>query len=451
MHKCTKMHLSILIKNARVVNEGHITESDILIRNERIDKIDNNITDKNAKIIDVNGLYVMPGCIDDQVHFREPGFPLKANIESESAAAVAGGITSYMDMPNTFPNALTIDILEDKYRIASQKSHANYSFFMGTSNSNIDEILSVDNTKICGVKIFMGSSTGNMLVDNIHTLEQIFSQSNSLIAVHCEDESTILKNLHYYSNRNENLDARVHPLVRSREACLISSTLAIDLAKKHGTQLHILHISTEDELKLFSSSDDVANKQITSEACVHHLFFSDEDYENLGNLIKCNPAIKTKADRTALRKALLEGKLDVIATDHAPHSLEEKQMPYMNAPSGLPLIQHSFLMMLTIGDELGWSLPFIVQKMSHNVATRFKIKDRGFIREGYFADLVVFDTEYNHLIHNKEVYYTCAWSPLNGRQLKGKISKTFVNGQLAYDGQRRPFLQAGQRLLFNRA
>lgn len=447
--KCKQMSTAKLIKNVKIVNEGKVLEQEILIKNERIEKIASQISFKECEIIDGGGLFLIPGCIDDQVHFREPGFPHKANIETESRAAVAGGVTSFMDMPNTVPNTLTRKLLEDKYAIAAQSSSANYSFYMGTSNDNLEEILKIDNKKVCGIKIFMGSSTGNMLVDNEKVLNDVFAQSESLIAVHCEDETTIRNNmLDYESEFGVKLNALHHPLIRSREACLKSSQFAIQLARKHNTRLHILHISTKEEVGLFEANIPIHQKRITSEACVHHLYFTDEDYKKLGNTIKCNPAIKSKADRDAIRNALASGHIDVIATDHAPHTREEKSKNYREAPSGLPLIQQSLQLALTIGKESGWSLPFIVDKMSHSVAECFRIQERGYIREGYFADLVLLDPEDDHTVKNDGLLYKCGWSPLETYKLKGRIASTFINGNLIFKDNVFIDSKKGQRLEF---
>ncbi|MEO6189433.1 MAG: dihydroorotase [Saprospiraceae bacterium] len=445
------MSSSLLLKNLQIVNEGSIVESDLLIKNNRIEKIARNISDSNAIVIDGQGQYLIPGCIDDQVHFREPGFTHKADIHSESCAAVAGGVTSYMEMPNTFPNALTAEILEEKYALADKKSFANYSFYMGTSNTNTDEVLKIDNKIICGVKIFLGSSTGNMLVDNEKTLAKIFAESESLIAVHCEDEEIIkLNQAEALKKYGTDLSAKFHPIIRSREACYKSSSFAVSLAQKNNTRLHVLHISSAEELNLFLNKVEVNSKRITSEACVHHMYFSDEDYASLGNLIKCNPAIKTSNDRNAILLAIESGRIDVIATDHAPHTLDEKSQEYIKAPAGLPLIQNSLQMVLSIAKERNWDLPFVVQKMAHDVAQCFGIVDRGFIREGYFADLVLLDPNTETQISNDNVYYKCSWTPLAGRKLRGKVLRTFVNGSLVYDGITKPQLIKGMRMNFNR-
>ncbi len=448
-HKVKKMSTYTLIKNARIVNEGTMFEGDVLIKNDRIERIDTSIEADVAQVIDANGLCLIPGVIDDQVHFREPGLTHKADIYSESKAAVAGGITSFMEMPNTIPNATTIELLEDKYRLASEKSFCNYSFYMGTTNDNAEEVLKINNREICGVKIFMGSSTGNMLVDNLKTLEFLFSHCDSLIAVHCEDEHIIKDNLNrWVAQYGENISPSMHPMIRSREACYQSSSLAIQLAKTYQTRLHVLHLTTAEELNLLDPNTVVSNKKITSEACVHHLYFSDEDYNQLGHKIKCNPAIKTIEDRNKIREAVLNNLIDVIATDHAPHTLEEKNLPYIKAPSGLPLVQTSLQMMISMSEETQWTLPFIVKKMSHDVADCFKILDRGFIREGYFADLVLLDPEAEIKISNPDMYYKCQWTPLDGKTLKGKVHNTLVNGKSIYDGSSEPILGQGQRLRF---
>jgi dihydroorotase len=442
------MNKRILLKNAKIVNEGSIFDGDLLIINDRIEKIATHISDSNAQIIDCQGLYLMPGCIDDQVHFREPGLTHKATIHSESRAAVAGGITTFMEMPNTKPATLTHALLEDKYHIASKSSIANYSFYMGTSNENYDDLMRIDYSKVCGLKIFMGSSTGNLLVDNRNTLEKIFSNFPHLIATHCEDEKTILDNTDIYKKLNS-VDASFHPKIRSREACYLSSSFAVNLASQHKTRLHILHISTKDEVNLFTNQIPLKDKKITAEACVHHLFFNDADYKSLGNKIKCNPAIKTKEDAFQIAKALADNKIDVVATDHAPHTLQEKNQNYWDAPSGLPLVQHALSMMNTLAVHQNWSIEFIVEKMCHNPAICFKIKDRGFIREGYYADLVLFDPNSNNVIKSHELLYQCAWSPLENKVLQGNVKLTFVNGICVYDAGKIIEGSIGSRLEFH--
>jgi len=440
-----------IIKNSILVNEGKSFESDLLICEGRIERIDRDISHPEAYIIEADGLNLIPGCIDDQVHFRDPGLTHKADIATESRAAVAGGITSFMEMPNTIPNTLTKALLEAKYLIAEKKSVANYSFYMGVSRDNLDEILSVNYSNVCGIKVFMGSSTGGMLVDDPHILESLFSKAPTLIATHCEDEKTIKHNLAIFEKQfHGNLTADQHPNIRSREACLLSSSFAVSLAKKHSTRLHILHISTADELSLFENKTALADKKITSEACVHHLFFDNTSYATLRNKIKCNPAIKTTEDRKALCLGLTDGILDVVATDHAPHTLDEKSQPYLSAPSGLPLVQHALPMMITLGVENHWDLPFIVQKMAHNPAICFQIANRGFLREGYFADLVILNPHQVQNIKAAQLYYKCGWSPLETYDLKGKVVKTFVNGHLVYDNDHIVAEHTGMRMNFDR-
>jgi dihydroorotase len=439
-----------LIKNAKIINEGIINEGDLLIVGDRIEKIASSISENGAKILDVEGQYLMPGIIDDQVHFREPGLTHKATIYTESKAAVAGGVTSFMEMPNTKPPAFTIDRLEEKYKIAQQSSLANYSFFMGTSNDNLEEIKKVNPEKICGVKIFMGSSTGNLLVDDEKVLERIFSEIPFLIATHCEDEQTILRNLELAKIQfGDQIPFEQHPIIRNEEACYLSSSYAIGLAKKHQTRLHVLHISTGKELELFSNEIPLEQKRITSEVCVHHLSFNETDYARLGSLIKCNPAIKSKEDQDALLEGLLDDRLDIIATDHAPHTWEEKQNLYLNAPSGLPLIQHPLNMMLSFYHRQKISLEKIVEKMCHAPATCFRIKERGFLREGYFADLAVVDLDKKWVVNKENLYYKCGWSPLEGQSLQGKVTHTIINGHLAYEKGIFDESMTGQRLLFN--
>ncbi len=442
---------SILIKSATVVNENKQFVADVLVKDGLIERIDKQIDTKADKEINAEGLYLFPGCIDDQVHFREPGLTHKANIYTESRAAVAGGITSFMEMPNTVPNTLTQQLLEDKYQIAAQTSLANYSFYMGASNDNIDEVLRTDTANVCGVKVFMGSSTGNMLVDNPGTLENIFSQSPMLVATHCEDEATIKSNLeHFKQLLGENIPVRLHPKIRSEEACYLSSSMAVDLAKKHGTRLHILHISTEKETHLFSNTIPLKNKRITAEACVHHLWFSDKDYETKGNLIKWNPAVKTEHDRDGILKAVLDGRIDVIATDHAPHTIEEKAQPYLQAPSGGPLVQHALPAMLELCHHGKISLEQIAEKMAHNVATCFQIEKRGFIREGYWADLVLVNLNDAWSVNTGNILYKCKWSPFEGSTFKSKIAATIVSGNLVWDRDSLIEGTTGKRMSFIR-
>ncbi len=447
------MSKSILLKGGTIINEGKRFIADILIKNDRIERIDPNITVGYAvEEINIEGKFVLPGCIDDQVHFREPGLTHKADIKSESRAAVAGGITSFMEMPNTLPNALTQNLLQDKYNIASQSSVANYSFFMGASNDNIDEVLRTDDRKVCGVKIFMGSSTGNMLVDNEATLDSLFSRVPPiLIATHCEDEATIQRNIKNFKEQfGETIPVENHPLIRSAEACYISSSLAVGMAKKHGTRLHILHISTEKEISLFENKLPLEQKLITAEACIHHLWFSDEDYATKGNYIKWNPAVKTAQDREAIWKAVLENKIDVIATDHAPHTIEEKNQSYFKAPSGGPLVQHALLAMLEKSREGKISLEMVVQKMAHAPAILFKIEERGYIREGYFADLVIVNPKKEITISKENILAKCGWSPFEGNTFSHSIDSTFVNGNIVYKDGNVISNEIGKRLLFNR-
>ncbi|MBB1283657.1 dihydroorotase [Flavisolibacter sp. BT320] len=443
-----------LIKNIQIVNEGCITTADILISNERIEKIAPQIDAGAGNITEINGegKYLLPGAIDDQVHFREPGLTHKANIFTESRAAVAGGVTSFMEMPNTVPAALTQDLLEEKYSIAAATSLANYSFFMGTSNENADEVLRTNEKRkdICGIKIFMGSSTGNLLVDNYLTIDKIFRESEVLIATHCEEEDIIKENYQRIKAGKEALEPADHPLIRDEEACFESSFKAVQLAKKHNTRLHILHISTERELQLLTNMLPLKEKRITAEVCVHHLHFTSDDYANLGYRIKCNPAIKAPHNREALWAALLDDRLDVIATDHAPHLLNEKEPPYEKAHAGLPLVQHSLLLMLQYHQQGKITLEKIVQKMSHAVADCFQIRDRGYIREGYYADLVLVDLNQTTTVATENIFYKCGWSPLEGTSLPAAITHTFVNGALVYENGRVVESQLGKRLAFDR-
>ena len=445
------MSLNYLLRSATIVNEGKQVVADLLIQDGRITQISPSITTSlSCTEINLEGKFLLPGCIDDQVHFREPGLIHKATIATESRAAVAGGITSFMEMPNTVPNALTQELLEDKYQIAANSSIANYSFFMGASNDNIDEVLKTDGENVCGVKIFMGSSTGNMLVDSEKTLEDLFARvPPMLIATHCEDEATIRANIEKYKAIDrEEVPVELHPIIRSEEACYLSSSLAVRLAKKFNTRLHILHISTEKELALFSNAIPLEQKMITAEACVHHLWFSDEDYAAKGNLIKWNPAVKKASDREAIFKAVLDNRIDVIATDHAPHTIEEKSQSYFKAPSGGPLVQHALLAMLEKMESGLISIEKIVEKMAHHPAILFKIKDRGFIREGYFADLVVVDKKPTQVV-KESLLYKCGWSPFDGTTFQYSIDKTFVNGTMVYNEGKIIEGTNGQRLRFN--
>ena len=441
-----------LIRNARIVNEGRILEADLMIADGRIEKMGSITTEKNVREIDARGKYLFPGAIDDQVHFREPGLTHKANIYTESRAAVAGGVTSFMEMPNTLPPAITQEELEKKYTIASATSLGNYSFFMGTSNDNAEEVLKTNDRKkdICGIKIFMGSSTGSMLVDNHLTLNRIFRDAEVLIATHCEVEGIIKKNYEAFRLSGTAIEPKHHPIIRDVEACYESSLIAIQLAKKYNTRLHILHISTAKELQLFSNMMPLSEKRITSEVCVHHLHFTADDYERLGYKIKCNPAIKSKENREGLWEALLDDRLDVIATDHAPHLLEEKQPPYEKAYAGLPLVQHPLLLMLHYYKQGKISLEKIAEKMSHAVATCFQVADRGFIREGYYADLVLVDMDRPFTVATDNILYKCGWSPFEGQSFKHNVTHTFVNGNLVFNNGLFNENYKGERLLFRR-
>lgn len=442
-----------IFKNIWMVNEGTISTCDVFIEKGRIEKIAPVINVKeNVTEIDGKGKYLFPGLIDDQVHFREPGLVHKATIHSESKAAVAGGITSFMEMPNTIPNALTENLLEEKYSLASKNSLANYSFYMGVSNDNADEVLRMNKRKkdICGVKIFMGSSTGNMLVDKEATLNAIFGESELLIATHCEDENIIRENYEKLKKEKGTLLPSHHPLVRNEDACFTSSSFAVSLAKKYNSRLHVLHISTEKELTLFQNTIPLKDKKITAEVCVHHLHFTADDYDKLGYLIKCNPAIKSAGNKDALWKGLLDNRLDLIATDHAPHTLNEKQPPYENAHSGLPLVQHSLLLMLKYFKDGFISLEKIAEKMSHSVADCFSIKNRGYIREGYFADLVIIDMDEYTTVKKENLLYKCGWSPLEGESFPATITHTFVNGNCVYEKGGINESLKGERLVFDR-
>ena len=441
-----------LIRNAHLVNEGTIENRDVWIKNGRIEKIAPAIETRNNAIeINAEGQYLIPGVIDDQVHFREPGLTHKANISTESKAAVAGGTTTFMEMPNTVPNALTQDLLEDKYRIAAETSWANYSFYMGGSNDNYDEAMKTDLSRVCGLKLFMGSSTGNMLVDNEQTLDKFFANFEGLIATHCEDEATVRANLAHFKEfyQDKPLPYDIHALIRNEEACFKSSSFAVGLARKHQTRLHILHITTSGELELFDSGNPLKDKRITAEVCVHHLYFDAEDYKKSGNLIKCNPAVKHN-HREALFQALLDNRIDVIATDHAPHTWEEKSQDYWNAPSGLPLVQHGLQLMLDFYKAGKISLERIVEKMAHAPAECFHISERGYIREGYWADLVLVDMNKPQTVAKNNIFYKCGWSPFEGHTFSSSINKTFVSGELKYDNGDFYFEKAGDRLQFIR-
>ncbi len=443
----------ILIKNAKIVNEGTIFEGDVLIENDLIVEIADSISLKTSDciVVDAEGSYLMPGAIDDQVHFREPGLTHKGDIESESRAAVAGGITSFIEQPNTVPNAVTQEILEDKYQIAAQKSFANYSFMMGATNDNLEEVLKTNPKNVAGIKIFLGSSTGNMLVDREETLEKIFSSTPMLIAVHCEDETTIQNNLAAYKEQyGDEVPVTAHHLIRSAEACYISSSKAVALAKRTGARLHIFHLSTAKEMELFTNKIPLEDKKITAEVCVHHLWFTDEDYKTKGNFIKWNPAVKTAEDRAELWKALNDGRIDVIATDHAPHTKEEKMQSYLNAPSGGPLVQHAVVAMFEAHHQGKISVEKIVEKMCHNPAKIFKIEKRGFIREGYHADLVIVNPSLPWSVKPDNILYKCGWSPFENYTFKSRITHTFVNGELVYNNFKVKDTRAGKRLLFDR-
>ncbi len=443
-----------LIKNAKIVNEGSIFEGDVLIENEFIKEIADRISPKSSDcvIVDAEGNFLIPGAIDDQVHFREPGLTHKGNIETESRAAVAGGITSFIEQPNTVPNAVTQELLEQKYQRAAETSYANYSFMMGGTNDNLEEILKTNPRNVAGIKLFLGSSTGNMLVDDQETLEKIFSSTKMLIAVHCEDETTIKENFAKYKEEyGDAIPMEAHPLIRSAEACYISSSKAIELAKKTGARLHVFHLSTAKEMDLFTNKIPLEEKQITAEACVHHLWFSDKDYAAKGSLIKWNPAVKSESDREALWEALLDDRIDVIATDHAPHTLEEKMNPYTSCPSGGPLVQHAVVAMFEnyLRDKI--SVEKIVEKMCHNPAKIFQIEKRGFIKEGYYADLAIVNTHLPWVVKKENILYKCGWSPFEGTNFKSRVMHTFVNGQLVFSNGKVKSGQFGQRLLFERA
>jgi len=442
----------ILIKNATIVNEGALFTADVLIENNYISKISlSGINTKSDQIIDGSGKYLFPGCIDDQVHFREPGLVHKGEIYTEAKAAVAGGITSYMEMPNTIPNVFTQKLLEEKYQRATEVSLANFSFFMGASNENIDEVLKTNPQNVCGIKVFMGSSTGNMLVDKQEALETIFSKCKLLIATHCEDEAIIKNNMaHYKELFGEDVPIEFHPLIRSEEACYKSTSLAVELAKKYNTRLHVLHISTAKELSLFDNKTPLKQKRITAEACIHHLWFSDEDYKTKGASIKWNPAVKTSNDRNLILKGLLDNKIDVIATDHAPHTEEEKKQSYFKAPSGGPLVQHSLVAMLELYHKGKISLEKIAEKMSHAVADCFQINKRGYIREGYYADLVLVDLNNSWIVDKSNILYKCGWSPFEGYTFHSKVTHTIINGNLVYENGEFNELKKGMRLTFDR-
>ncbi len=444
---------SVLIKNANIVNEGEIIKGDVLVQDGLIAEIAESISMKSAQtvVIDADGCYLLPGMIDDQVHFREPGLTHKATIETESKAAVAGGITSFIEMPNTIPQATTIELLEEKFDIAAKTSWANYSFMFGGTNDNLDEILKVDPLKVAGLKLFLGSSTGNMLVDDPKILEEIFSKTKLLISAHCEDETTIKQNLaKYEAEYGEDIPIELHPKIRSEEACYISSSRAIKLAQKTGARLHVFHVSTEKETHLFSNKKPLSQKKITAEVCVHHLWFTDEDYKTKGTKIKWNPAVKTEKDRDGLLKALLDDRIDVIATDHAPHTLEEKNNKYLSAPSGGPMVQHALVALLEMYHKGKISLEKIVEKTAHNPAILFQIKDRGYIRKGYKADLVLVDINSPWTVKKENLLYKCGWSPFEGTIFKSRVTHTLVNGVIVYENSKFPNKSNPERLTFNR-
>ncbi len=444
----------ILIKNAHIVNEGAIFNGDILIEGEYIKEVSDSISAKSSDVfvIDAEGKYLLPGAIDDQVHFREPGLTKKATIETESKAAIAGGITSFIEMPNTNPQTTTIEKLEEKFEIASKTSSANYSFMFGGTNDNLDEVLKVDAKNVAGLKLFLGSSTGNMLVDDSKVLEKIFKSTKLLISVHCEDEATVTKNFQEHLDKfGEDIPVKYHPIIRSEEACYLSSSKAIKLAQKTGARLHVFHLSTGKETSLFSNKIPLKDKKITSEVCIHHLWFSDKDYDKKGTLIKWNPAVKTEEDRAQLWEALLDDRIDVIATDHAPHTLEEKKNVYTKAPSGGPLVQHALPAMLEMHHKGKISIEKIVEKMCHNPAILFQVEKRGYIKEGYFADLVLVDLNNPWTVKKENILYKCGWSPFEGTTFRSRITHTFVNGSLVYQNSKFNDVKAAKRLTFNRS
>lgn len=440
-----------LIKGAQVVNEGSISSLDVLIKGTRIEQIGANLSHPGAEEINADGKYLLPGLIDDQVHFREPGLTHKAEIYTEAKAAVAGGVTSFMEMPNVIPQTTTQELLEAKYEIGREKSLANYSFFMGATNDNLDEVLQTNPRNVCGIKVFMGSSTGNMLVDDEDTLDKLYRNAPILLATHCEDEGTVRKNMEVYIQKyGENIPFEMHPIIRSEEACYLSSSMAVQLAKKHNTRLHILHISTAKETNLFTNEIPLEEKRITSEACIHHLWFSDADYKEKQQWIKWNPAVKSASDRAGIWKALLDDRIDVIATDHAPHTIAEKQNPYPKAPSGGPLVQHSLPALLDFYHEGKISLERIVEKACHAVARCFEIEQRGYIREGYFADLVLVDLNKPWQVNSSNILYKCGWSPFEGHTFRSSVEQVWVSGHKAYDQGKFDESKKGQRLTFDR-
>ncbi|TCI92307.1 dihydroorotase [Tenacibaculum sp. M341] len=446
------MTTSFLIKNAKIVNENTVFSGDVLIQDEFITKIAANIVpEDNMEVIDAEGKYLIPGMIDDQVHFREPGLTHKANIATESKAAIAGGITSFIEMPNTVPQATTQALLEEKFEVARKTSYANYSFMFGGTNDNLEELLKTDPENVAGIKLFLGSSTGNMLVDNEETLKKIFSSTKMLISVHCEDEQTIRNNTAVYKEKfGDDIPIKYHPIIRSEEACYLSSSKAIELAKETGARLHVFHLSTAKETNLFRNDIPLEEKKITAEVCIHHLWFTDADYDEKGTHIKWNPAVKTAADRDGLWKALLDDRIDVIATDHAPHTLEEKSNPYTKAPSGGPLVQHAIVALFEKVKEGVITVEKVVEKMSHNPAKLFQVAKRGFVKEGYYADIVLVDTNNEWEVTKENVLYKCGWSPFEGTTFSSKITHTFVNGKLMYNNGTFNEVDKGKRLVFNR-
>jgi dihydroorotase len=440
-----------LIKNAKLVNENQIVETDILIDGDIIARIDTDISSSTAEVYDMSGSFVIPGIIDDQVHFREPGLTHKANLSSESRAALAGGITSFMEQPNTAPQTTSIERLEEKFEMGRKASYANYSFLLGGTNDNLEEIKRLDKKACSGIKLFLGSSTGNMLVDNEEVIERIFRNTELVISAHCEDETTIRNNLESYKARyGDDIPVHYHPVIRSAEACYLSSSKAVELAKKTGARLHVFHLSTQKETNLFTNEIPLEQKKITAEVCLHHLWFTDQDYTEKGTLIKWNPAVKTQKDRDGLWKALLDGRIDVIATDHAPHTLDEKMQPYTKAPSGGPLVQHALPAILEKYLDGTISIEKIVRKMCHNPAILFDVEHRGFAREGYFADLVALNLGDPWRVERDNVLYKCGWSPFEGTQFRSKITHTFINGHLAYDRGKLSDEKNAMRLTFNR-
>jgi dihydroorotase len=445
-----------LIRGAQIVNEGRTFKGDVFINGRFIEKVVEGSSlsgevPEGYQLIEAEGLFLLPGVIDDQVHFREPGLTHKAEIYTESKAAVAGGITSFMEMPNTVPNTLTQELLEEKYKLGAEKSLANYSFYMGASNTNLDEVVKTNPKNVCGIKVFMGSSTGNMLVDDEKTLEGIFKNAPILVAVHCEDEKTIRADSARFKDEfGDDAPARIHPLMRTAEACYLSSSKAVQLAKKYNTRLHVLHLSSAKEMELFDNTTPLDKKKITAEVCVHHLWFSDEDYDKKGNFIKWNPAVKSSSDREALFEALMDGRIDVIATDHAPHTLEEKNRPFFTAPSGGPMVQHALVSILEFVQQERIPIEKVVEKMCHNPAILFQVEKRGYIKEGYFADLVLVDMDNDWVVKKDNIFYKCGWSPMEDVGYGSKVMKTFVNGHLAYEDGQFDESQKGERLVFNR-